>query len=552
LQASLMAAVIAVTAACGTSGDEGADTSDTAVQTDTVATSQPSADELFVVGELVVGPEALDDDRPLIERAADAAAADLDPGLLVVAGDLDAKVVEWIEQLTATLGPQGIRRPARHLAQQPEGGGSSPMARLGIITSTFGRKDGAGGPASNTGTATVSKDGWTGTATMGATIGADTGEFSYEEEYVNDDGRSVRTKHRVKVSGGSCPDEAGVMTLNVEGQIEFEVVDGTTTVRSRHEFTADVTVQFDDSAEMADVTIDLNIQSDRTDGSGRNAFVDVSQTIGAKNLFGSTPAATEGDPRVNRASQSVTSQPRPDDVKMFTAGRQAAYDVIVGVLADRRSNVQNNGCVTVVATAPESVNAGEEVSIDVATRHVVEGVDLDKPVDASLSGDESIQPSRLDTTPQAITYTAGSEPGSAATIDLVSTSRRGIGRTSLTISVGSAFRVRAPAGVLFIDGVICSFEQPFRLAVAGEINGELIFTPSGPDGGTYAGSAPIGPGRIEWSGTYTVTGAGSSAPTMFMDDGTTTLTGPTQLAVPSFWEGGQDLPMTLDATARCP
>jgi hypothetical protein len=548
LPAGLLAAALVVTAACGSSSDDSSGTS----VAESVATTETDAETLFADTEFVFGAEAFDDDRPLAVRAADAAGVELDPAVISTAVDLEQQMTELVEQFVATLGPQGFRRPARAVPQQPATGGPAPMARLGSVVSSLGRLGGnVGEPVSTSITATASNNGWNGTATVGVTAGAGAAEFSHEQEFVSDDGNTVRSKVSAKASGDICPDTSGVLTFRVEGRIEFEGSIDATTMRARHEFTADVTVQFDDSAEVADTQIDLNVQSDRTDAAGRNAFVDVSQAVRVTNLSGPTPSIDAGEVTVNRASQSVTSSPRAEDAEMFADGRQAAMDVINGVLAERRSNVRDGGCVSVVATAPDSVAPGAEVTIDVATRHVTEGVDLDEPVDATLSGEASIAPTRLDTTPNTITYTAGTEPGSSATIDLVSTSRRGIGQASVTIGVSNRFRVDAPAGALLIQGGVCSFDAPVRMTVTGEINGELIFTPTGPDGGTYAGSAPVGPGTINWSGTYTVTGAGTATPTMFMNDGATTVSGPIAIAVPSFWEGGVDLALVPDPNVPC-
>ena len=221
-------------------------------------------------------------------------------------------------------------------------------------------------------------------------------------------------------------------------------------------------------------------------------------------------------------------------------------------MAFRFSSIENNGCVVVVAEAPATVGAKQVVPIDVKTRHVVEGVELDKRVEATLSGEGSIDPSSLPKTPEKINYTAGEKGGDTGTISLVSRSRRGIGNTTLTIKVANKYRVDVPAGVLSLQGPVCSLDAPFTLSVVGEINGTLTFTPTGPGGGTYAGSADLGRWSMTWAGGYTVTGRDTESPSIDADEGTTMLVGPISIEAPSFWAGtGPDFPLIPDAAA-CP
>ena len=185
------------------------------------------------------------------------------------------------------------------------------------------------------------------------------------------------------------------------------------------------------------------------------------------------------------------------------------------------------------------------------TSHVVEGVELDKRVEATLTGEGSIDPASLPSTPEVINYTAGEKGGDTGTISLVSRSRRGIGTTTLTIKVGDKYRVDGAAGVLRLQGSVCALDAPFTLSVVGEINGTLTFTPTGATGGTYEGSADLGRGSMTWSGGYTLTGADTEAPSVDADEGTTLLVGPISQPVPDFWLGGPDFPLIPDATA-CP
>ena len=89
--------------------------------------------------------------------------------------------------------------------------------------------------------------------------------------------------------------------------------------------------------------------------------------------------------------------------------------------------------------------------------------------------------------------------------------------------------------MLRLQGPVCSLDAPFTLSVVGEINGTLTFTPTGPDAGTYAGSADLGRGSMTWSGGYSVKGRDTESPSIDADEGTTKLVGPISIDAPSFW-----------------
>jgi hypothetical protein len=490
--------------------------------------------------------------------AADVGAESVTAVLLASSGfEIDADLVaaseaveaDLLAQATAGIGPQGIRRPAQTIAT------AGGMSAVGIFIDLVSRlTTGAQQPYSasfDSPTTTTAN----GTLTMGAKLSGDgagstSTEISFEAKVETPDGRTVTERITGTVAGPVCPDEFGLLDLEISGEME---VTGNGSERSRHTFKGTVSATFDDNGGFADLDLDLNVQSDRTSADGRTAFVDMTYGIQATNPFGGAAAKeTAREPKVNRASQSVTSGAQKADYDMINNGEEAAMKLVTMALAGRVSSIQNNGCVVVVAEAPGSVGAKQVVPIDVKTRHVVEGVELDKRVEVTLSGEGSIDPSSLPKTPEKVNYTAGEKGGDTGTLSLVSRSRRGIGNTTLTIKVADRYRVDAPAGVLRLQGPVCSLDAPFTLSVVGEINGTLTFTPTGPDGGTYAGSADLGRGSMTWSGGYTVTGRDTESPSIDADEGTTTLVGPVSIEAPSFWAGtGPDFPLIPDAAA-CP
>jgi len=513
------------------------------------ATSTPASavSEFELVGPDPVAPPSMEEvaSASVSVVAFASSGLDIEPGTLAAAEEVEADLLAQASALVQP-GPEGLRRPAQGIAT---GGG---LSGLGIIIELIGKLTAnAGAPFSES----VSNSSTNGSGKLGmnAEISGDGSgstkvDITMENTVQTADGRTAVQRIRGSLSGPRCPDVAGLLELEVTGSMEVSV-DGSRPERSRHQFTGSVSLQFDNNADLADLQTDLDVQSDRIDATGRSAFVDVSYSSAiSAPLDSAGRTITRDTATVNRTSQATQSDPQQADRDMIDQGSQAALKFVFTLVAAKVASVQNNECVIVVAEAPTTVGAQQVVPIEVRTRHVIEGTDLDKRVEGSLSGEGELDPTSLAKTPDTITYTAGEQGGDTGTITLVSKSRRGKGTTTLTLRVADKYRVDAAAGVLRIQGEVCSIDAPFTLSVVGEINGSLTFTPSGPAGGTYSGSADLGRGSMDWSGGYTVTGKVSEAPSIDADEGTTVLNpvGP----VPSFWAGtGPDFALIPDATA---
>jgi hypothetical protein len=183
-------------------------------------------------------------------------------------------------------------------------------------------------------------------------------------------------------------------------------------------------------------------------------------------------------------------------------------EFVMGVLVATQTYFRDGRCVEVRGAAPANAAPGATVPVEVSTFHKLDGAALAVAVDATLTGAGSIDPARLDPTPATLIYTAGSDPGDAGTIALVSTSRRGIGRASVTITVDARrYRVSGGGSGLTVSGEVGDLSQPFT--IEGEFPGAAItftFTPtddrSGTVTGSFSGSGVTG--TVE--GPYTITG----------------------------------------------
>jgi hypothetical protein len=133
------------------------------------------------------------------------------------------------------------------------------------------------------------------------------------------------------------------------------------------------------------------------------------------------------------------------------------YITFAKVMADAiepeaKKKWRGGACVEVLIDRPSAnVAPHEQVHVTATPHHKIEDVDLPEPVVATLSGPQSLSPQGqpVDGPNAAFDYVAGVE-AEAGTVEFKSTSRRGIGTTSATYTVGCG------AGDVFecIDGKV--------------------------------------------------------------------------------------------------
>lgn len=366
---------------------------------------------------------------------------------------------------------------------------------------------------------------------------------------VTSEGRTGTVTLNAGTSGRLCPADDGVLELRFNGTARATWGDSG---RSDQRFDGVATVQFGDDGEVATVEIAIDIEAARTSSSTGSSYVEL--TYGDQVTYGADRTRSDvRDVAVSRSSSQFQPGNAADELMSLDAIKVAGA-FAEGLVALRTSRVQNNGCVVVEAQAPSTATSHQAVQVEVRTRHKLDGVELDKRVAATLSGPGSIDPGQLPRTVGTITYTAGDKAGDAGTITLESRSRRGIGRTSLTITVLPSFRVDQPIGDLRLSGKVCGFDTPFTLDSADPMPGSITFTPSGSGGGSFAGSGQVGDtqGVIETTGTYTVEGADTERPTIRMSEGTTKMTNLPivgEAPLPGFWQGEVTLELIADPAA---
>lgn len=120
--------------------------------------------------------------------------------------------------------------------------------------------------------------------------------------------------------------------------------------------------------------------------------------------------------------------------------------VVVGGAAEKFW--RSGKCVEVVVD-PQGGNVAPDSKTTVTTkvRQKFEASELDKPVEANLSGVKLIEPAGQKVpAPATFTYTAGAKEGDSGEVTFKSVSNRGIGETPVTFTVGGGWVTQNPPG----------------------------------------------------------------------------------------------------------
>jgi len=320
-----------------------------------------------------------------------------------------------------------------------------------------------------------------------------------------------------KAKANPCPAADGTVRVEFSAKLGADVKAGSKSAIGTTEVSGTAVAQVDDTATVTAYDIDSRQQNSGTNAAGKATFVDSSASSTFSNMGGSgTPTVAERrPPTLNRESQAVDFAERN---RLHEDGQSKAVGFVQGYLAMLQVFWKDGKCVKVVAASPGKVDPGTVSPIAVSVIHKQDGSALAVPVDATLSGPESIDVTRIEKAPGTVTHTASQEPKSKASIEFVSTSRRGIGRVTATITVGRASYIATGGGPgMVVTGTVEDLAAAFTLQGQGTgFTVSFNYTPSGPEGRSgsvrYSGSG--GDVTLKGTGTYTVAGAEGGPLTM--------------------------------------
>ncbi len=147
------------------------------------------------------------------------------------------------------------------------------------------------------------------------------------------------------------------------------------------------------------------------------------------------------------------------EVKAAYNGSRTTVALAVYVTAKAAEKFWRSGKCIDVVVAPDGgdVSANSTTSVTAKVRQHFENAELDKAVEATLSGVKSIEPAAKKVpSPATFTYTAGPNPKDAGIVTFKSVSNRGIGEKAVTFTVGGGWKVEGhdQAGAT-VDGQKC-------------------------------------------------------------------------------------------------
>jgi hypothetical protein len=300
-----------------------------------------------------------------------------------------------------------------------------------------------------------------------------------------------------KVEGLDCPNAEGQVPLTV--RLRLGGVAGG--VGYTQELTAFIRATVDDNADIATTTIDLT-QGTREVNKGREVYVETGMTVqyerNAENF-------RDSNWRLIRNSQNFLEVKEQAEA-MARSGQDSALTMAMTVLKIAEHKWQNGGCVQIVANSPGNVAVSSTTQIPVKVTHKFGGADVPSKLEATLSGEASIDPNLIPRTAGTLTYVAPGETNKNATIKLKASSRRGRATLDLTASTGGqSYRVDGVSNGVSFKGEICSLNKPF--AIDAQFPGgsaKTSFTPSNASSGSTTVSGGGGGCVHTGGGNYTV------------------------------------------------
>lgn len=487
--------------------------------------------------------------------------ADLGPGALELAAAMDLSAGRALAQARAdAAGPDGALRG--HIAAvgpvaAPEPGFNSMIVWAWLITSLG---DLARDPKSGTVEGepeTVEIDGNVGTITTTVTLNATVAGSRLSVDI------TIKTKGQVvdrstgavlygidSIASGHidvefCPDANGQAVANVKlTSSEIYTRSGGTAKGVSKDFSGTATISVDDQARIR--TVEGTSQGSEESRGG------IAQPGGGESTLAASTRTAGGDIANDGDGQRLPGADRAPGITLggegSTVDQQGSFwgsmtlfvETMVTAAAKEAEKLWREGKCVELIVDPEGgeVSPGEVKSVTAKLRHKVDGSELDKPVEAALTGVQSLEPAGgSQPAPATVTYTAGPTQGDVGQIAFKSVSNRGIAEKTVAFTVGG-------------ESLDVSLKGTMTTSLGGLSFSTTIDAPSivlrRQADGTYAGSGPATIGILLDT---------AICPVPFSEKGTLKLIAtrevPTDPALPGNWTVRYDPTGQVSFTGAC-
>jgi len=315
------------------------------------------------------------------------------------------------------------------------------------------------------------------------------------------DGSSLTETLTARMVVDICPDPSGRVPLD----ISFDWAVGDVHLSGAGHLDGIV----DDHADLASVESDLTLTVARH---GTGAGSPQGEIVEIRYRFDVQPGNGESPPNVTRETKGITRSSEGVDQAMvdrIREGLRLAAMTYTYVLKMAEVQWQDGFCVEIIVEGVQDSNQVEPSSTSTFTarvRHKFEGTELKGPLTASLSGDQSVDPSEKTDAPANYTYIAGQMPDATATVNLETRSKRGVAKKTVAFTTGKTTTNWRPiSDVAPWSGQVCFLDEPFTLKMSGIIPETYGFQPESENRGSFTMTMAIGQGcEVRGTGTYTV------------------------------------------------
>ena len=394
--------------------------------------------------------------------------ADLGPGALELAAAMDASVARVLAQIRADAAEAAAVAAAVPVEEAtpissplksglagisrrvPSPGFNSMMVWATLLTSLG---DFAQSPISATheGTPeTVQVGGSTGTVTTTVTVNAVVSgsrlsvdlTFKTKGQLVNSATGaivySIDSTATGHVDVDFCPDAGGNAPAHVKLTSTETYSQGGGGGRSiSRDMSADVGITVGDDAHV--IRVEGSVQGSEESSGGGSAGGDATSRTSSDNI------ANDGSghrlPDVPRNIQLGGENSTVDEQVRMWGTTNLFMETTVAAAAKEAEKLWRSGkCVElIVDPGTRDVQPDEIIDVTAKLKHLIEGNELDKPVEAILTGVKSIEPAdEKQPAPATVTYTAGPNDGDIGKIAFKSVSNRGIAEKTVTFTVRAA------------------------------------------------------------------------------------------------------------------
>lgn len=332
--------------------------------------------------------------------------------------------------------------------------------------------------------------------------------------HTTEGGAVITETAKSKIRLDVCPDADGRVPLSLTLQWDMSIVVAGVAIGTQMSISGSVDGQVDDDANLVAMDPDLTTSwaqqlPGTKAGQVEGQYAEL-RTTGHFPMVASERPKGSVDVQVTRQSSKATETTQVNAAKALHVAVMLA-----GIqLAMAESRWQKGYCLEILVTGVDEANEVDPSStstFNATVRHKFENIELKVPIEASLSGDQSLKPTGKRDASVDYTYVAPNKDEATATVDLETRSKRGVAKKAISFNTGTpAWRPVIPPYPW--SGLACSLDQPFTLSHTGLISGTYNFTPESATSGTLSMVQKVGPCTLTASGTYTIEMYGPEEP----------------------------------------